>query len=273
MLATLTRIVLLIAAPSYEADAVKLPTCVATVLIKDLVTALPAEARSVIALLDTHPLDSVAVPLSRLNPDATTTATDDPITVTLTPLVVAVFVCPTELTTVASYVVAALALPTCTDDVPATTRLRHVPAPVLHTTLDDDRQIDTAPPLDASRARDVIHDTPLCRPTTVTLCDPVIAALLAMTLLNAGPSNVSANVNVPSCCPLVATACFDAPTPDHPFTRNDESDTQVVDAAPVPNRDRALYCTPPISVPTTVTLAAPVDPMFVRTTLLGADRT
>lgn len=177
-----------------------------------------------------------------------------------------------ELGAVASNVIALLSVPTTTDVVPDTTRFHQAPSATLLITLDDETHTDDAPLVEANPAPQLASNIPPIRPTTVTLCDPVIAVFTAWMLLNAGPSNVWLDVIVPICMPLVNATRRKAATPLAGFSPSAVSVTQVVATLPLPpTSEAALYRATPNPNPTTVTLTPPVDPPFNRTTLLGPE--
>ena len=144
---------LLMDAPAYVADAVKLPVCVVTVEATPRASYTPNEARSVNALDDTQLLISVDDDPMRVVADVETMATCAPTTVTLWAPVDARLAGAAELGTVASYDTAPIKLPTCSADVLAITRVHHEPVAVFDVTLEDDTQVEDTADVDANRAR------------------------------------------------------------------------------------------------------------------------
>lgn len=158
-------------------------------------------------------------------------------------------------------------LPTCCDDV--TVRRRPDATPVLtrlRMLLSDVQIVDSAP---LTPWRDVeLHDPrwPLPpRPTTVTLCDPVMATLVAVLLLNDTPSNVMLATRVPSPVFAVVTIALPTCTPDPALTVMPVLDSHSVVADRVPPIDaRAVINNVPIPDATTVTLVPEVVARLLR---------
>jgi hypothetical protein len=128
--------------------------------------------------------------------------------------------------------------------VPETTRLHHEPVAVFSVTLDDEPHTDDVAPVEARRRHRLSAWLAPFQPTTVTLCDPVMAALAAFTLLNAGPSNVRVAVNDRSCWSLVIDKRTPADTPLAVLHRTAESDNHAVEVISLPpRRVRTLLAT------------------------------
>ena len=82
---------------------------------------------------------------------------------------------------------------------------------------------------------------PTCDPSTVTLVDPVAAALLILALLGPGASIVSDAVSEFTCQPVVIDNRRSVQTPAALFERTELDEVQTVRSAVLPpNRDGML---------------------------------
>ena len=112
---------------------------------------------------------------------------------------------------------------------------------------------------------------PTCDPNTVTIVEPVAAALPIFALLGPGASIVSDIVSEFTCHPVEIDTRRCVQMPAALFARTELADVQTVRCAVLPpNREGMLESAIPTCVPNTVTLAEPVDATLLVIALLGA---
>lgn len=184
------------------------------------------------------------------------TATFDPTTVTLQLPVDCTFDRRVELVDGPINVRCNVRLPACRPVVNSSERSTRIPPAALHTTLLSERQpVDTTelPPTRPRSLNEPSPDPP--RPTTVTLCEPVIAAFVTTTPLNDTPSTVIVAVKLLTITVVVVDTKRPVRTPDRALAVILLLDTHCdeVTALP-PSRSSTEYRADPAPEPTTVTL-------------------
>lgn len=195
-------------------------------------------------------------------PTTVTLDVPDPCTFLLEPLLI----------TQPSIVITDVIVPTCAATVPTARLAAPTPDTDRAVTLVVDLHAVAAEHEPSNRARIEKSAVPCVDdPTTVTLCAPVIAPLLAVVELGPGPPIVIALVTVPTCSAALTTAPRRMPTPIAALQCNALSDAHSDDIhwlPPTPPRPLYAQCPAPSS-PTTVTLWDPVTPTFAVATLLA----
>lgn len=196
---------------------------------------MPLSALHVTLLSDRHTLDDVLLPPKRpVSLYTPCPAPPRPTTVTLCPPVMAAFVNTALHNDTPSIVNAASKLPTPSNEVAARDRTRQTPVGVLAVTpLLDIHSVDTAwlPP---SRSIAVYCMIPDPEPTTVTLCDPVVASFDRVGELNPGPSVVINDVKLPTRVTAVTLLRTAADNPAATRNCSPLVETHSVDIDPVP---------------------------------------
>ena len=184
--------------------------------------------------------------------------------------VVAPFLTDSTLTSLAPYEKPADMLRTRCPTLSDTRRLPTKPDPAWHTTDVSDAQLDCSHALVPSRA-DAVYDTaPSAAPWSVTLCDPVAAALLLRAALSTPAFTESPNVMLPKRRPTLNNTRWLPITAAPSRHRSALFEIHVVPSHCVlPTLPDTVCCRDPMLVPTSVTIDDPVAATLARNTRLA----
>lgn len=258
-MATFVTTTLLLLGPSCVAAAVMLPCDVCALTAARQLVPTPLDGFAINDESDTHAVTSVAVPCNRAVVLTSVDATAVPTTVTEALPVGDRLVNTIELTAGPRNEMAADIEPRCNRSVTATARDVPVPAPLLAATAVSEVHAVAVAEVDPTLWMGDAIATPLLKPTTVTLIDPVVATLTATTELPAIPANVTTDVCVPSRPVAVNVTRRLTPHPCGDLACNALSDVHNVDVhTDSPRRTTELAALSPRPAPTTVTLIEPV---------------
>lgn len=216
----------------------------------------PPAALHATLLSERHPV--ALTPLPAMRPRSlndTTPAPPPPTTVTLCVPVAATFASTVPLTDTPSRVIAAIKLPTIIAVVLQTVRDVLIADAALATMPLLDTHCVAAGGLPPSRILPEYPESPAPEPSTVTLCDDVVATLVLSTELTTCPFIVSAAVRLPPCVITVMLTRSRSDTDADDRTRNALVDPHTVDCkAELPTRSLLDVAWLATLAPTTVTL-------------------
>lgn len=268
--AAFTRLSTLVPPISSDTPTVTLPmrppTLTATTRLCPLPVPPPRHTNDV---SDAHTVPSHDDP-TRVTALHSKTPSRPPHIVTLADPVAAPFPRSTTLAVPASTEYASDKLPTPAPTLRRTLQLPDTPCPFLHPTLVSDSQPVRSHPVPPTRTESECDASPKPPPTSVTLVDPLAAALSLLPKL-IGPSSIESILDpVPTASPKLNDTRR-LPTDPCPIKHPaDESDTHIVASQAVRHvRPAPVHPDRPTLHPCTVTLSDPDDPAFQRLIVLA----